>query len=53
MENQMTVIEKHLVIALTVSAVLVLFNIAAVTSGSADVYYAGVEELLLGDISGR
>jgi len=43
----MTAPEKHLVIALTVSTTLVLFNIIAVTSGSADVYYSEVEQFLL------
>jgi len=42
----MTVIEKHLVIALTVSTTLVLFNIIAVTSGTADTYYAELEHFL-------
>jgi len=42
----MTAIEKHLVIALTVSTTLILFNIIAVTSGTADAYYSEVENIL-------
>ena len=42
----MPVIKKHLVIALTVSTTLVLFNIIAVTSGTADPYYSEVEHVL-------
>jgi len=43
----MAILEKHIVIALTLSTTLVLFNIIAVTSGSADIYYSEVEQFLL------
>jgi len=43
-ENRMTILEKHIVIALTVSTLLILFNIIAVTTGSADAYYSQVEQ---------
>ena len=43
----MAILENHIVIALTVSVALVLFNIIAVTSGSADIYYSEVEQFLL------
>ena len=43
----MHILEKHMVIVLAVSTTLVLFNIIAVTSGSADIYYSEVEHFLL------
>ena len=42
----MTAPKKHIVIALTVSTTLILFNIVAVTSGSADAYYSQVEHII-------
>lgn len=42
----MTVPEKHIIVALAVSTTLVLFNIVAVTSGSADTYYSQVENVI-------
>ncbi len=46
MENQMSILEKHIVIALTASTLLILFNIIAVTTGLADAYYSQIEQFL-------
>jgi len=42
----MTLLEKHITFALAVSALLVVFNIIAVTNGSAEVYYSEVEQFI-------
>ncbi len=42
----MTVPERHMLIALTVSTLLVVFNIFAVTSGDAGNYYHLAEQLI-------
>jgi len=42
----MSIYKKHMLIALTASIAFVLFNIVAVTSGSAETYYANIDKLL-------
>ena len=42
----MTAFEKHMTLALAISAVFVILNIIAVTNGSAEVYYSEIEQLL-------
>jgi len=42
----MTANEKHLVAALAISTTIILFNIFAVASGSAEVYYKQIENIL-------
>ena len=42
----MTASNKHMMIALTISSMLVLFNIIAVLSGSATSYYNQIEQYI-------
>ena len=39
--------EKHMLIALTLSAMFIIFNIIAVLSGSATTYYSQIDQLIL------
>jgi len=42
----MTAPDKHMVTALTISTILVIFNIVAVAEGSAAIYYTHMENLI-------
>ena len=42
----MTVTEKRIIIALTLSAMLVIFNIIAVTQGDATDYYGQIKQFV-------
>jgi len=41
----MTAFKKHTIVAMAASVTFVLFNIIAVTNGSADAYYANIDHL--------
>ena len=42
----MTIPGKHMMIALTISTMLVIVNIVAVLSGSATTYYSQIDQLV-------
>ena len=42
----MTTAEKHMVIALALSTLFIIFNIFAVISGSAATYYSQIDQLI-------
>jgi len=42
----MTNSEKQMMAALTISSILVIFNIIAVMIGKADIYYSHIEQLI-------
>lgn len=42
----MSTSEKHMVIALTLSSLFIIFNIVAVLTGSATIYYSQIHQFL-------
>jgi len=42
----MTTSEKHMLVALTLSALFIIFNIIAVLSGSATTYYSQIDQFI-------
>ncbi len=46
----MTTSKKHLVIALTLSTLFIVFNIVAVLSGSAATFYSQIDQFILGTL---
>jgi len=38
--------EKQIMAALTISSILIIFNIIAVMMGKADIYYSHIEQLI-------
>ncbi len=43
----MTHPEKQMITALAISSILVIFNIIAVMTGKADIYYSHIEQFLV------
>jgi hypothetical protein len=47
----MTHSRKHMAIALTVSTILIIFNIIAVTQGTTDNYYSQIKQFIVSSIA--
>jgi len=47
MKKTMNTSEKHMLIALTLSALFIIINIVAVLSGSATIYYSQIDQFIL------